>query len=502
MKNIQLHPLYLLEKWWSFFKNSFFLIILLFIINYGTTSPFISTLQKLFILWMIYSMIRPIIVWKTTTFKITDEDVTIERGLLNRKKKSVPFDRVQHIQRNTNWIYRPFQLTSLTLTTSASEDGEIEIPSLTVDEADCIERAFRGEQTVIPTDEQLFVDEERSDVTQEHSDDQKIYFQTTRKDVCKATILSFQFLVIFPLLLFIYNKIADFSWAQTIDNIGIWLWNHPLLLTGAIFIAFLLSFFIGWITTYLRYGHFIITADDAYIYVERGVLSRQRFSIPRERIQAIEINQSLGKRLLGLTSIKLISSSQASEELQSSQELYPFLPVKVTDQLLEQLLPHFANIEKSSRLPRRVLALRMLKIPWFTILVAVALYYFEKPMIFALGVLALTYLLRVLDFYRTRFATDGERVMYKSGALSTSTVITTRRYIVQVEKEHSIFQQFFGVTSITFYNRQYTQTLHDVPTDFAHTFIDWYKKRAVDIKNFSPMPYKEEIVLEENKSKK
>ena len=193
----------------------------------------------------------------------------------------------------------------------------------------------------------------------------------------------------------------------------------------------------------------------------------------------------------------MISSSHASEELQSSQELYPFLPVKVTDQLLEQLLPQFSNIEKANRLPRRVLALRMLKIPWFTLLVAAALYYFEKPIFFALIILAITYLLRILDFYRTRFATDGERVMYKSGALSTSTVITTRRYIVQVEKEHSIFQQLFGVTSITFYNRQYTQTLHDVPTDFAHQFIDWYKKRAVATKKISQMPYKEEIVSEE-----
>lgn len=498
MKNIQLHPLYLLEKWWSFLKNSFFLIVLLFVINYGTTSPFISTLQKLFILWMIYSIIRPVIVWKTTTFKITDEDVTIERGLFNRKKKSVPFDRVQHIQRNTNWIYRPFQLTSLTLTTSASEDGEIEIPSLTVEEADFIERAFRREKTVVPTEEQSFIDEAQSDIIEASNDNQqKTYFQTTKKDVFKATILSFQFLAIFPLLLFIYNKISGFSWAKTIDAIGVWLWNHPFLLVGAIVIAFLLSFFIGWITTYLRYGHFIITADDTYIYVEKGVLSRQRFSIPRERVQAIEINQSFGKRLLGLTSIKLISSSHASEELQSSQELYPFLPVKVTDQLLEQLLPHFSNIEKANRLPRRVLALRMLKIPWFTLLVAAALYYFEKPIAFALIVLVITYLLRILDFYRTRFATDGERVMYKSGALSTSTVITTRRYIVQVEKEHSIFQQLFGVTSITFYNRQYTQTLHDVPTHFAHQFIDWYKKRAVATKKISQMPYKEEIVSEE-----
>ena len=250
MKNIQLHPLYLLEKWWSFFKNSFFLIILLFIINYGTTSPFISTLQKLFILWMIYSIIHPIIVWKTTTFKITDEDVTIERGLLNRKKKSVPFDRVQHIQRNTNWIYRPFQLTSLTLTTSASEDGEIEIPSLTVEEADFIEQAFRREKIIVPTEEQSFVDEERSEIIEAPNDNQlKIYFQTTKKDVFKATILSFQFLAIFPLLLFIYNKISGFSWTKTIDAIGLWLWNHPFLLVGAIVISFLFSFFIGWITT-------------------------------------------------------------------------------------------------------------------------------------------------------------------------------------------------------------------------------------------------------------
>ncbi len=73
--------------------------------------------------------------WFTTTFRVTDDQVQLRRGLINRKLLSVPLDRVRTFDVTANAMHRILGLTRITIGTGRSDrDQGLRLDGLTLAE--------------------------------------------------------------------------------------------------------------------------------------------------------------------------------------------------------------------------------------------------------------------------------------------------------------------------------------------------------------------------------
>ncbi|MDV2686973.1 PH domain-containing protein, partial [Alkalihalophilus lindianensis] len=102
------------------------------------------------------------------------------------------------------------------------------------------------------------------------------------------------------------------------------------------------------------------------IYINKGVIDETAFSIAKDKVQAIAIEQSFTKRLFGLAEVKLTSAGSLSLEEDASDinSLYPFLPVRRAYEMVSEILPAYEVTLEMKRLPRKSLWARLLRPSW------------------------------------------------------------------------------------------------------------------------------------------
>lgn len=483
------HFSWILFKLMSLIKGSFFIFLYLFILKSGSTSPFWLTIKGVFIAAIIFSLVKIFLDWIYTRYEITAKTIILYHGVFVKKQRNVAIKRIQNMHQATNFLHRLLKQTSLTLETGTTgEDASVKFPVLVYKEAERIKEIVeesKVHKTVLdnlPPEETEYIKETSLPLSS-----RQVYFTAAKKDLVKAAFTSLSIFAIFPILFSLYYQIDDYfsldSRSQPIFN---YLLAHLWLLVPIFIVALLISAGIGFLTTYFRYGNFIISADDHRIYIQKGVFTETHFSIQKDKVQAIKFEQNFLKRVLGMVEVKLISAGNVGEESAETNSLFPFLSVKDAGQLVEQLLPSYEIPAAMQGLPRKVLWLRLLRPYYFWLIATAGLFFFKREWILLSAVLfALIVIGRILDFYYTRYAIDERFVQIRKGAFNTETFLTKRVKIQEVELTHGWLQRKFGVSSISFNNRGqplYISKLTDVPRETSSQFYGWYKERAGKVK--------------------
>lgn len=94
----------------------------------------ILALVILFILQSIVAFLG----FKKRGYALRTEDIIYAKGLLNYKKTTVPFIRIQHIETKQSFIAKLFNLASLHVYTAGESGGDLSIDGLTFTEAENI----------------------------------------------------------------------------------------------------------------------------------------------------------------------------------------------------------------------------------------------------------------------------------------------------------------------------------------------------------------------------
>lgn len=465
------HPAVILFTIASFIKDMFFLIIILFVINYGSTSRLIVwgqyVLIGLFIGYILYSILK----WSIETYEITSEAIVFRDGVFVKNQRNIPFKRIQDHHSKANFVHQILGITSLKLETGTSDkDANISFPAISLEEEARILGKLLKNETVIADD--VKVEKERI-----------IFFESTQKDTIKAAFTSFSFLALFPLMMTAYFQLDEWlNIEETSKQIvhyferNMWIWL-PLAI-----IMLIAAFAVGYLQTLFRYGNFVISADDDRIYISRGVFTTNTYSIQKSRVQAIKIQQSLLKRIFGMVEITLVSAGQNTigSEMEINT-LYPFMQKKKAYQVTNQLLPDYHIVEEMHRLPRNVLWIRLIRPYYFTLGAIILLAFVKREWLWAaIVVLVAEVIFRILDYYFTSYLKEEEYIQVREGALITRTIHTKWRNLQQAEVSHSWLQRKFGAASIQFYNRakpfQLT-VLMDLPKEEAEAFYERFCRR-------------------------
>ncbi|WP_033542151.1 PH domain-containing protein [Planococcus sp. CAU13] len=483
------HPAYLLVELFAFLRNSFFFILFLFIFNYGVTEGWIFWAKIVFVVAAAFTVGKIFLSWWLHTYEVDSKSITLREGVFVKKVRTIAFDRVQNKKTSTTFIHNWFGLTSLTLETgTSSEDASVRFPVLKRQEADDIVHAIeRGTAKVALPAEQEDGEEAEGLEAQPPKTERREYFRSTQRDTLRAAFTSLSFLAIFPLLLALYFQIDDFfSLEDEAENVFLYFADHLWLLAPLFVVAILISSVIGYVQTTIRYGNYRIEADRDRIYITRGVGQVHTFTIQRNKVQAIQIEQPLLKRLWGIVEIKLISAEAMSvEEGPATNSLYPFMKTKEAYRLLTELLPQYTVQDNLRRLPRNTIWLKLIR-PYYVTAIALAALWFIRPsLLWVAGILfALSVGSRLFDYFFTRYALEGDSIQIRTGGFTTTTFITRRERIQEIEVSQSRLQRAFGVGSLGFTNRAkpiHVSSIQDVPDELRHEFKHWFVQRRVKL---------------------
>ncbi|UJL46224.1 PH domain-containing protein [Virgibacillus sp. NKC19-16] len=491
------HPLLILYNIWDLIKNSIFIAILLFIIQ-GDSDFWLVTYGRIafvaiFVLILLYIPIK----WFTRTYTFDETSLQLQRNFLTTTKQTIPYAKIQHVKRETTLFHRIFNITSLRIETSIQGDvGTVTFHVLTPKEATLIEEKIQiGGQGGGATSASCKAPIEAPEAIPEQQSESNltIHFTPTKEDTLKASFTSFSFIAIIPIAgTFISQIERTFRMEGQIEGLFSSIFNSWWMITLFLIVIVLLAVFAGVIWTTIRYGKYEIASDTEKIYITKGMLEETYFSITKDKVQAISVEQSLMKRILGLAEVKLTSAGGMGEDDLEVNTLYPFLPVKRAYAMITEILPSYQLSHTMERLPRSAFWLRILAPSWLWIIATAALYFIEADFLgmeqswwmISILILVLVIVSRILNFFQSRYVLNDQYVQFKTGGFTTTLFVSKRNKVMEIQGSRNILQKKLGLASLVTVNRakpvKHTK-IRDVPVGWASMFYKWYMERNREV---------------------
>lgn len=408
---------------------------------------------------LLSGFLQPLMRYLSFSFRVEDDELLMNSGILNRNHRSVPFDRVQDVNIEQNPIARLFGLAKVKLETGASagkgeEDGIID--SIPLERANALRdliRAHRAGMVAAPTS-----GEQVSPAAEE--EERAPIFAMDARRVLLAGIFNFSLAVVGALfgLMQTMGDMANFNffsrsfWRQSFapDNpIVMFILANQIV---AIFAGLISLVFVGLATgvvrTVLRDWNFRLDRTESGFRRRRGLLTLTDTVLPLKRVQAAIFMNGPVRRHYGWTSLKLQSLAQDSGNA-GDHVVAPLARPEETDAILHAMdWRPVPGQHRNWLRPSPALAMMgiLFLLPFAILGVGATL--FDPRGLFGVAVVTLLGVGVLLDWRWRRHLVDGDRLLIRSGWWRRRLVIVPLAKIQSVDLSRNFIDRWFGVASI------------------------------------------------------
>ena len=401
-------------------------------------------------LLLLVSGVSSYLQWTRLTYSVNETDIRVESGVLSKKARSVPYDRIQDIATSQGFLARMFGLVEITFDTGAGAGEDISLSYLSEEEGERLRRLVRDRRAdgVSSADRQATA----GDVEEAA----RPLFAMGPRRVLLYGLTNFSLVVFAAVGGFLaqYDEILPFDiwdiegWQQRLAGPGTWLANlgfvaQAIGVLALLFFLALFGFATGIVRTALTEWNFRLERTTRGFRRRRGMVTRTDVTLPIRRVQAAIVGARLLERGLGYNGAALVSL--AADAGASNHEIAPFARWEEIAPLIEEAglrVPHdgleWTGVSKVHAVATALLRLRF----WlFLALVVAGIQFFVEPEGF-LGegwlaaipaVIGLWKALRsLMAVLRTFYAVDDSQLYVRSGWLATTLMLVPR------EKLHSV----------------------------------------------------------------
>lgn len=334
--------------------TDFFYTIIFFIPMLNNHPNYYLFSIPIFLIVIIFNVIS----WRKNIFYMNDNMIIINSGVIFNQKQEIPFNKISTLDIQQNIIHRLFNCYTIQVDTGASTLDKSEfkfiIPlSLVDDFKNTIQYHTNSSST------NNLIENEENPLSDDIS-----YITLSKKDLIlysltknKLTLLITAFALIFNAGDFIANKMGDFLK----DNVDIVIDNANnfisyitsnnffyLLIITSIIVAYILVLSISVIMELIKFNDFKVYKSNNNINIEYGLLTKKKYSLPIDKINAVKLKQNFSRQLFNLYSIEVvvIGYGDINSELAL---IYPLANESIKNKLINDILPEFnfkANVIK------------------------------------------------------------------------------------------------------------------------------------------------------------
>ena len=284
-------------------------------------------------------------IWEyfTYRYRLLPDRIEIRSGLLERKLRQIAYARIHNVALHQTLLHRIFNVAEVRLESAGGVKPEAEMRVLRYDQALAMEKLVRergGEAASATTDG---IAAEPASTT---------LLSLPVSEVIRHGLISNRGLVLVAGGFAAVSQIsprffANFSerWLKVgtgyveSHQFG-WLdYGIAALSLLAVFVIALRALSV--LTSLLQYYGFTLSETGRRLTVVRGLLTRLRTSVPKRRIQAWTLRETVLHRLFKRRALSIdTAASQGQQQQRSLRELAPIATPAVCDDLIHHLLPN------------------------------------------------------------------------------------------------------------------------------------------------------------------
>ncbi|ARK21397.1 PH domain-containing protein [Sporosarcina ureae] len=413
----------------------------------------------LFGVLIVFTLVSGIVKWRRFDYWFEDQELRIVSGLFVRKKRYIPFDRIQSLDYTEGIFHRPFQLVKVKIETAGSssgKDAEAELTAITKEAAEQIEREI---QTV-------------------HQPAPVIFSMTTGDLLMLATTSGGIGVILSGALVFLsqIEELIPYDWLfgelESFIRIGVF------VITILIVLGFLIVWLLSVAMTFLANYDFKVMLEKDDLIITRGLLEKKRVTVPLKRVQNITIAENPLRQLFGYGAVIINSAGGVGEG--SRIKLFPLAKRKRIIEPLQELFPNIDFSEPKEKIGSRGKRFYYrFKLLVTLIPIAIVSYNFFPYGLLTLLLLPLVGLLGIWQYNTAAYTILPKQLTMRFRAISRQTVFTEKNRIQSMEVDQNYFHRRKRVATITA-NVKSGMTLdapaiRHMPQEDAEKFLSWYE---------------------------
>lgn len=384
-------------------------------------------------------LVYGVLSWYRFTYRIEQGELRIEYGLIVKKKRYIPFDRIQSLDLSEGILQRLFGLVKVKVETAGSggmglQDGEAVLTAITKQDA----QEIHDYLVSIKKSGQILDGEEVPEST-----DDLLYKISVSELLMLASTSGGVGVVISAVLAFVFQFEEFIPYEQIFDGVEHFVQNGVVFISVVVFLGFLLAWIIALFGTMLKYANFTVRIVDNDLVITRGLLEKRQFTIPLNRIQAVRISENLVRQPLGYASAFVESAGGSALDQESSKVLIlPIVKKRKIPGLLEPHLTEYHFRVNINPAPGRAYSRYLLKGWLFTLPVIIAAIWFLRPWGFgSLILLAVSAVWSYLNYKDAGWSLDNGMLTFRYRNIVKNTVYMRKNKVQSFSMKESFFQR-------------------------------------------------------------
>lgn len=299
--------------------------------------------------------------WLRFTWRVDDDGIAIDSGIISRNSRDIPFDRIQDVAIEQGLMARLVGIATVSFDTGSAEaDGKEEgkLSGIAMDEAQALRshiRNLRSEAalpTEPPSDTNGAIGEARvapmaADGRHAVTSGDTLLFAMSRRRLALAGLFNFSlavFAVLFGLLNS-FDQLLPFDpfdidvWVDMAGSFGLeqWVAGHRWLAAlGGTISLLILGAVTGVVRTTVKEWNFRLERTRRGLRRTRGLTTRTDVTLPKARVQAAIIDSGIVRRHFGWFALKLQSLASDGKD-EADHVIAPFARIEEVDRLLAEI---------------------------------------------------------------------------------------------------------------------------------------------------------------------
>lgn len=409
--------------------------------------------------------------WLRHTYRVEEGELRVEKGIFVRKKSYISINRIHKIDFTANVLHRILKLVQVNVDTAAGGSG-VTLTALRLEDAENLRHALKRGQT-----EEVLGEAEKEKVIYP---DKGISWK--HLILAGMTSGSAGFLMLGGLVLFsqVQQFIPDAAYEQAVDYV---IQFSIVFIIVMFFLGLIILWLVGTLGTILKFGNFTIEKRPEELFIKRGLLETKELTIPYDRIQSIEVEQSILRKPLKFSRVIAVTAGSTDNLKEANPVIFPLLRNKDVEPFLEMFVPEYSGMDETLiPLDKKGLKYYMFKYAFVFILAFIPVVYFFPTYSWIPGVLiVLALLFGRMKFKDAGYMIDGKRMITCNWNKLTKyrTVVYKRRVQVYEKHQHKLQQmEKMATADFSMIGLGAQITLRHLKDEDANLIADWYSRRS------------------------
>ncbi|WAT17273.1 PH domain-containing protein [Aurantiacibacter sp. MUD11] len=415
--------------------------------------------------------------WVRLRYRVGENDVRVEQGILSRQARSVPYERIQDVSLEQKIVPRLLGLVEVRFETGAGGKDELKLAYVSEAEGEKLRERVRalveGEEAkplaAAATDQppaevpaasggrQLFAMDPKRLVTFGLFNFSLVIFA-----VLLGALQQFEFLLPFDL----WGYVESFFETEGLSEAGSYVstldtWARVAAILYAVFAVVLVGIASGVVKTLVQDWDFLLERTPKGFRRRRGLLTKTDVVMPVHRVQALVVKTGIIRRRFGWHGLSFVSLAQDSGS--ANHDVAPFAKMEEIAPIAAEAGFTLPDESEDWRRPspnyyfdRGVLAglfVTLIGIVAFTAAASGAGGFVPGLAVIAVAVPALVALLGAREIYRWRYdrhALDPQQVISRKGWLAPRTQVASRVKLHSVEITQGPLGRWRGYCNLVF----------------------------------------------------